>query len=558
MALFLSAIVYRLIHLQIIEHDHLRAESNHQETYTADTHLARGSIYFTTKEGNLVSAATLDDGYTLALVPAEVESVEALQAALDTAGVSVSRERIESRMRDKKSQFAVIAEKVSRANGHTLEAMHIPGLVITPSSWRAYPGGSLAAQVVGFVGFNGDVREGRTGIERQFNDVLSRDERALTTNFFADLFQDASDVVADKPLEGNVITSIEPSAQAELERILAATQSQWQSTDTLGIIMNAHTGEIVALAQTPTFNPNDYGAANGDAFKNTSVESVYEMGSIMKVLTFASGIDSGVITEGSTYNDVGTVTRNGKTFGNFDGKARGVVSVKEVLRQSLNVGAAHIADLLGRDAMRAYFLEKFRLGEETGVDLPGEIPGIVRNIDATNKHARDIEFATASFGQGIATTPLATLRALTAVANGGTLVVPHVVTAVQYPGGIVKSINYSDQAVSVLKPGTSEIVSRVLASIVDEKLKNGSLKLEHYTVAAKTGTAQMPKPGGGYYTDRYMHTFFGYVPAFDPQYVVLLAQRYPKNAKYSSETLSAPFIDVVKFLVNFYSVRPDR
>jgi cell division protein FtsI/penicillin-binding protein 2 len=209
---------------------------------------------------------------------------------------------------------------------------------------------------------------------------------------------------------------------------------------------------------------------------------------------------------------------------------------------------------VGYPKMREYFLDKYKLAEETGVDLPGEVHGIVTNL------AKDkaIEFATASFGQGIATTPLATLRALTAVANGGILVVPHVATAIQYPGGFTKKLNYDDQKVRVLSEETSLSVSRILASIVDEKLKDGKLRQEHYTVGAKTGTAQIHKSGGGYYTDRYLHTFFGFVPAYNPKYVILLVNVEPQGAKYSSETLSHPFMDVVTFLINYYNIAPDR
>jgi cell division protein FtsI/penicillin-binding protein 2 len=272
------------------------------------------------------------------------------------------------------------------------------------------------------------------------------------------------------------------------------------------------------------------------------------------VLTFAAGIDTGVISEGLNYYDAGSLTMDGYTIRNFDGKARGTVSIKEVLRQSLNVGAAHIAKLLGPEHMREYFREKYKLNEETGIDLPGEVAGKTKNLESK----KTIEYATASFGQGIALSPIGTIRAIAAVANGGYLVQPHVVRDILYRAGGSSHFDYTDERVQILKPSTSLITSRVLASVVDEKLGKGKYKNAHYSVAAKTGTAQIPKPGGGYYDDRYLHSFIGYVPAYEPKYIILLMNIEPHGAKYASETLSDPFMDMVHFLTNYYMIAPDR
>jgi cell division protein FtsI/penicillin-binding protein 2 len=272
------------------------------------------------------------------------------------------------------------------------------------------------------------------------------------------------------------------------------------------------------------------------------------------VLTYAAGIDAGVIDDNSTYFDSGSLKLDGFTVRNFDNKARNTISIKEVLRQSLNVGAAHIAKLLGPDNMRSYFREKYKLNEETGVDLPGEVAGKTANLNSK----RVVEFATASFGQGVALTPVATIRAIAAVANGGYLVQPHVVKELTYRAGGSSTFDYSDEREHILKTSTSTTVSRVLASIVDEKLGKGKYKMEHYSIAAKTGTAQIAKPSGGYYDDRFLHSFVGYVPAYDPKYIILLMNVEPHGAKYASETLSDPFIDMVHFLINYYDIKPDR
>jgi cell division protein FtsI/penicillin-binding protein 2 len=278
------------------------------------------------------------------------------------------------------------------------------------------------------------------------------------------------------------------------------------------------------------------------------------MGSIVKPLTVAAGIDAGVVNAGTLYEDTGMLTIDGKTFGNFDGRARGVVAVHEVLSQSLNVGAAYVAGKLGPENMREYFLERYKLGEETGVDLPGEVRGLVENLQSP----RRLEYATAAFGQGIATTPIATARALATLGNGGLLVTPHLVREVRYDTGVTRELGWGEGE-RVLKAETSQEISRMLTKVVDEALLNGELKLEGYSVAAKTGTAQVANPaGGGYYPDRYLHSFFGYFPSYEPRFLVFLFALEPQGARYASETLARPFHELSKFLISYYHIPPDR
>jgi cell division protein FtsI/penicillin-binding protein 2 len=212
------------------------------------------------------------------------------------------------------------------------------------------------------------------------------------------------------------------------------------------------------------------------------VQSVYEMGSIMKPLTVAAGIDSGAITQNTTYNDTGCITVDEKKICNFDAVARGVIPVQEILSQSLNVGASFVATKMGPETMRNYFLDHYKIGQETGVDLPSEAHGLVDNIIKSN---RAVEYDTASFGQGIAMTPIETVRALATLANGGKLVTPHLVKSLRYDSGLGRTLTWpNDEA--VLKPETTTIVSRMLTKVVDESLANGTIKTEHYSVAAKT------------------------------------------------------------------------
>ena len=338
-----------------------------------------------------------------------------------------------------------------------------------------------------------------------------------------------------------------------LDTILDETNKKYSSDLTGAIIMNPKTGEITAMSAVPSFDLNDRSNASIEFFQNPLVENVYEFGSTIKALTVAAGLDSGAVTADTTYYDEGSITLDGYTIKNFDGKGRGTVPMQEVLNQSLNTGVSYIVQKMGKDKFRDYFLN-FKLGSETGIDLPNEAFGLVDNL----RSPRSVEYATASFGQGIAMTPIATARALAVLGNGGHLVTPHLVKQIKYEDGTVKDINYPVGA-QVISKEASEEISRMLTTVVDEALAHGKYAMPHHTIGAKTGTAQMADPeNGGYYEDQFLHSFFGYFPAYDPEFLVFMYTVKPKGVRYASETLTEPFMDIAKFLINYYDIPPDR
>lgn len=429
------------------------------------------------------------------------------------------------------------------------------GNATTSQKQRYYPGGSLAAQVLGFVAYNNDNdQKGRYGLERYYDSTLSRPGENFT-NFFVELFGGISSALNGAPQRGDLITTIEPTVQAELERTLQTYDDTWHPKLAGGIVMDPKTGEVVAMAVSPSFDLNSFNTvADPHTYANPIVENVYEMGSIVKPLTLAAGLDSHSITEATTYNDTGCIQVKDKKICNFDGVARGVIPMQQILSQSLNVGASFVATTMGPTTMRDYFLNHYKLGQETGIDLPGEIHGLVNNLSGTNA----VEFDTASFGQGIALTPIETVRALATLGNGGYLVTPHIVKAVKEESGLTRTIGWGDP-VPVLDPQTSTTISRMLTTVVDTTLANGTLKLDHYSVAAKTGTAQIADPvNGGYYSDKFLHSFFGYFPSYDPRFIIFLFANEPTGAPFASQTWAPPFHSLTQFLINYYNIPPDR
>lgn len=485
-------IVGRLYLVQIVHGDEYARRADAQLAVPQDPLLNRGSIYFSDKDGDRLVAATL------------------------------------------------------RPPGEESDAHQ-----------RYYPGGSLAARTLGFVAYNNDdEQKGRYGLERYYEQTLARPGDSLYKNFFVELFGGISDALSGTPAHGDIITTIEPTVQSELERVLGDYQAGWAPNLSGGIVMDPNTGEVVAMAVSPSFDLNEFNKQDDPAiFNNPMAEAVYEMGSIMKPLTVAAGLDSGAITEASTYNDTGCIELDEKKICNHDLVARGPgTTMQDVLSQSLNLGASYIATKMGPDLMRKYFLGYYKLNEETGIDLPGEVRGLTSNLLS----ARRVEHDTASFGQGIAVTPIEMVRALAALGNGGYLVTPHLVRAVRDDRGFERSLGWGEP-VRILQKETSTKISRMLTTVVDEALVNGDIKMEHYSVAAKTGTAQIADPvDGGYYTDRFLHSFFGYFPSFEPKFVVFLFAVEPRGAPFASQTWAKPFHSLTEFLINYYNIPPDR
>ncbi len=550
--------VARLYNIQIQHGSYYRAEAEKQYVSTSGNMYERGKIYMRKKDGARIEAANIAQGWMLTVNPKSIQDPEDVAMRIAAVYPEFDVRLFLEKIAQSDVRYMEIAHRIPDSIGMKISQLKIEGVQLYRESWRTYPGGDVGGQVIGFVGYKGESFAGQYGIERYYNEALTRNEENVKVNYFAELFGSLKNVIYDRKEaeRGDIVLTIEPNVQAQLEQTLSRMREEFAADQVGGIVMDVQDGSIYAMAAAPTFNLNEYGKVSDiSVFRNPLVEDVFEMGSIVKPLTVAAALDLGIITSESVYNDVGTMTLNGKTFSNYDGRARGPgTPVQKILNQSLNTGVAWLTLKMGREAFADYFLNKFQLGQETGIDLPGEASGLMSTLSAK----RDLEYCTASFGQGFAVSPINITTALASLGNGGRLVTPHVVHEILYKDGTARTI-VPPEPLSVLKPETSNEISRMLATVVDEALLGGKVKIPEYSVAAKTGTAQMARSDGrGYEKDKYLHTFFAYAPAYEPRFIVFMMNKNPKGAEYASQSIGKPAMELVRFLLNYYGVNPDR
>lgn len=552
--LFAGLLITKLYFVQIVHGENFSERADRQYIRSSEDIYDRGVIYFRDKDGTPFGAATLKSGFLVSINPTILTNPEQAYEKINSV-ISVDKETFLYRATKKTDPYEEIANRIDEEKALAIEDLNIDGVSVYREKWRYYPGDTLASHVLGLTGYLDNELAGRYGVERHYEETLKRDDSNLYVNFFAQVFAGINNSIThgEGDKTGDVHLTIEPTVELELERKLREIQETWSSKLTAGIVVDPKSGEIIAMAAYPDFNPNNREEIESvSRFSNPLVENVYEMGSIMKPLTIAAGLDAGVITPKTTYFDPGSLQVDDRTISNFDGESRGTVSMQEVLNQSLNTGVAFTVSKLGNKRFADYFRD-YGLGERTEIDLPNEARGLINNLTSP----RTVEYVTASFGQGIATTPISTVRALSALANGGILVTPHVTDRIDYEIGFSKDIK-PEKGIRVLKKETSEEISRMLVKVVDEALAHGTVSLPQHSIAAKTGTAQIPAPDGAYYEDRFLHSFFGYFPAYEPEFLIFLLNVEPQGVSYASQTLTDPFMELTKFLINYYEIPADR
>ena len=378
--------------------------------------------------------------------------------------------------------------------------------------------------------FGGGARSGQYGVEGYYDKILRGQE------------------ISGVSKTGDIVLTIDRNIQAFAEKELNYLMEKWQPENGNIIVQDPNTGAILAMAGSPSFDPNRYQYYQLSDFTNKSVQEMFEPGSSFKPVTMSGALDKRALTPETTYFDAGEVVLNGYHIKNYNEKSNGVQTMYQVLEKSLNTGAMFAEDRLGDENFLDYVIN-FGFGQPTGIDLAGEIGGDVSNLYTKRK----INFATASFGQGIATTPIQLTNAYSALANGGKLLKPYLAKVITEPDGQKKITQTEIIGTPVSERATLDI-KKMLAKVVEIGFDKARVK--GYDIAGKTGTAQIASKEGGY-SDQFIHDMVGFAPAFDPKFVVLIKMEKPQGIKFAADSLSPSLGNMMKFLLNYFHIPPN-
>ncbi|HEX9494789.1 MAG TPA: penicillin-binding protein 2 [Candidatus Limnocylindria bacterium] len=430
-----------------------------------------------------------------------------------------------------------------------IAALKMPGLGFQNEPKRLYPNDSIGAAVLGFVNDNGD---GVYGIEGYYDQTLrGTDGRLVVERDHAnrDLAVGLREAVAARN-GADLTLTIDLVAQTAAERELGAAMKKEHATSGSIIVIDPSDGSVRAIASAPTYDPSAVRLADPESLRDRAIAWPYEPGSTMKAMTIAAALNEHLVRPTDSYNDVGYTIVGGRRLNNALGKAYGPTTVTQVLEKSLNAGAAWVGQKLGGQRLFDY-LRLFGFGRPTGIDLAGEVSGTVRPL----AEWYPVDVGTASFGQGLSATPLQLATAYAAIANGGTLYKPYVVASRRDADGEHRT---APVAVShVVTPDTAATVRAMLTSTVDNGIAHNAA-ITGFSVAGKTGTAQIASPDGTYVDDLYVSSFAGFFPADDPKYVVLVVLEKPDSRLLGTLTATDAFKGVAQDILRYARIQPDR
>jgi cell division protein FtsI (penicillin-binding protein 3) len=506
------------------------ALAQHRETVTLPA--SRGTLY--DRAG--VQLAIGEQATTVYADPRQIRDprLVALRAA---KALGVDANLLYPKLADTRKGFVYVCRKCDPTKASALAKQGIAGLDFYPEERRAYPQGSVAAQVLGYAGVD---NHGLDGLELQLEKALSGKSGSET--IVKDPFGRAIDVVRSTPVrEGrNVILTLDHTIQAQAEMVLRQTMHQWDAKDATAIVLDPRNGDVLAMAVEPGYDANAFSSTPAGRQRNRAVTDTYEPGSTFKVVTVAGALSSGIVTPQTAFTLPYSIRVADRVI--HDAEKRGTVhyTVSQILSRSSNIGAITLAELLGKRRL-ADWIQRFGFGRETGIDFPGESPGIVLPADRWSGST----IGNVPIGQGVAVTPVQMAAAYAAIANEGVWVEPHLVEGVRPERRRMLSRPIAAQLVQMLKGVIAEGGTGYLAAVPG------------YQVAGKTGTAQKPDGRGGYSSGRYVASFVGMVPASSPRLVVLVAVDEPRGAIWGGVVAAPAFQQIARFDLQYLEVPPD-
>lgn len=554
----------RLFYLQIIRHDYYKKSALQGQLKQYEILADRGLIEAHDNE-QVVPIVLNEKRYTLFADPKYIKDPESAAAKIQKIIGGNQNDYIKMMKID--TRYAILAKKLDRQQKAKLDKLELKGIGTREATIRTYPQGDLAAQLLGFVDDEG---VGKYGLEQALNKQLSGQPgqlKAITDASGVPLVANRDNIVT-KPKQGDrVRLTIDVSMQRQLEDILKEGLEKAQSKSGSALIIDPNSGAVKAMANFPTYNPAEFSKVeDGSTFNNAVVSSPLEVGSIMKPLTAAAAINEGVVSPSTTYYDPSKYKIGDATISNIeeDGGA-GTRSVADILELSLNTGATWLLMQMGggevnakaRNTWHKYMVDHYQFGKATGIEQGYEDEGSIP--DPNDGFGLNIQYANTSFGQGMTATPLQMAAALSGVINGGTYYQPHLVEQVVDGSGKTTKVASKVIKSDVVSPKVSQQMITLMQGVVGRNYALYGLKKPNgsYVIGGKTGTAEIPKPTGGYYEDRFNGTFMGFVGGDKPEYVIIVRVNDPKIAGYAGSKAAAPiFSKLTNMLIDNFNIIP--
>ena len=532
-------VVLRLSDLMIINHKRLAERAKQQHVKVENVPARRGIIFDRLGREialNLERESLYGDPESLNLTNEDIKKL---------ALVVEKEPRVILSKIPEGGRFAWIERKLGPEAAEKIRALDIKGLGLLPEAKRYYPNGDLASHILGFVGIDNQALE---GIELQYDKYLK------TAGGKIFLGRDASGRTLSSGVNteakgNNVVLTIDEVLQHITEKELDRAMVKWRAAAASVIVMDPFTGEILALANRPSYDPNRPGSASNSERRNRAITDCYEPGSTFKIVIGAGSLEEKIVRPNSLFDvSRGGIEAGGKTI--RDVHKYGVLSFQEVIQKSSNVGSIMVGMKLGKERIYQY-AKLLGFGEKTGIDLPGEVSGWMVPPEKWS----GTSIGAIPIGQEVAVTPLQVLRAYAAIANGGFLVRPHVVSEVISPDGQALVSFGNREKKRVLSARTAELFKDILKSVVEEGGTGESASVNGNEVAGKTGTAQMINPLTKRYSkEKYVSSFVGFVPAEDPKLAIIVVVYEPKGQIYGGVVAAPVFRDIADQALSYLDV----
>ncbi|MDP8299000.1 MAG: penicillin-binding protein 2 [Candidatus Tantalella remota] len=538
----LVSLLIRLFFLQVLQFDNFAEMAQDQHNKVLKVEARRGTIFDRRKEPLAINLDVLS-------VYADPRSIKQKETTAEILGgiLNLDKAGLQKKLGRDKS-FIWIKRKIDEDSVREIRAEKLTGVHFLTESRRSYPSDNTASHIVGFAGMDNN---GLEGLEMVFDDKLKgtpgwrhlvRDAKRRTV-----MFNDAKSVPAENG--HNLLLTIDGVIQYVAEEEIRKMAVKYNASGATAVVMDPHTGEILAMASYPDYDLNDFSNTPRDIMKNSAVSSIYEPGSVFKIVAASAALNEGTVQledefdcENGEYRVGGRVLHDYHSYGNL--------SFIDVIAKSSNIGTVKVAQDLGEDKLYEY-IEGFGFGSKTGIDLPGEVAGISRPPSRWSRS----DITTIPMGQGIAVTPVQLASAISVIANGGYLMKPYVVDSVtNWEGDVIESFG-PVQKRKVLDEETCDKMIKILRRVVTDGTGRRA-KSRKYAVCGKTGTAQMVNPAGGYYDNKYYATFIGFAPEEDPRICVVVIARDPHPVYFGGSVAGPAFRRIAERTLQYLGVKP--